>query len=259
MYLRFRKYASRTSREMKKQLLNLVARKKPRKILFDHLPKCGGSTLNTYLEAHYPNHRTFSTDGWEPEKSIEEFKRLPLNKRHAFDLVKGHFANELMELAHPECLKITVFREPVDRLVSHYFFAKETPKHYLYPKIHELALSLEAYIESDLSDELRNWYTTHFSGLSLSEAEAAPENSVRLAFDNVTRKYDVIGFLDSFSAFTSTLRERAHLRLIYQNKKANVTQKRAALADIEQSAISKIKQVNHLDLELYTRLKESLR
>lgn len=258
MYLRFRKYASRTSREVKKQLLNLVALKRPRKILFDHLPKCGGSTLNTYLEAHYPSRRTYSTDGWEPEKSVEEFKRFSKHKRYGFHLVKGHLANELIDLAHPECLKITVFREPVDRLVSHYFFAKETPRHYLYPKIHALALSLEAYIESGLSGELRNWYTTHFTGLSLSEAEADPENSVKLAFDNVSRKYDVIGFLDSFTVFTSTLRERAHLRLTYQNKKANVTKKRVALAEVEQSAINKIKQINHLDIELYKRLRDSL-
>ena len=92
--------------EMKKEFLYSLSASRPRKILFDHLPKCGGSSLNVYLEAHYPKRKTFSTNGLNPTASVDDFKNLSQRKRHGYDLVKGHLAHNLLEYAHPECLTL---------------------------------------------------------------------------------------------------------------------------------------------------------
>lgn len=242
--------------ELKKELRGWFFMPTPRKILYDHHPKCGGTSLRLYLQAIYPTEKTFIIDGNNPMASVRRFKALPRYERHSYDLVNGHLAHQLLDYTHPSRLAITVFREPVDRIISHYFYAKHTSHHYLYSKIHEAGMSLEEYVTSDLSGELRNWYTTHYTGLTNDEAERNPEKSVTKAMEVVLKRYDIIGFLDDFEAFIETLRKRAKLRYEYKNKRGNKTKDRPFVKDISQSTIRRIKEVNHLDVVFYRKIRE---
>lgn len=243
---------------LKQELVYHFPATHPRKILFDHLPKCAGSTLDTYLAAHYPQRKIFSTDGFRPLDSVRYFKELSERTRHGYSLVKGHLANELIDYVHPECLKITVLRDPVERIISHYFYVKRTPSHYLYPAIHRSDMSLEDYATSSLSCELQNWYTTHFSGLSADQAEERPEESITRAAEVVLLRYDIVGLLDDFMLFIENLRERANLRNEYQDNRVNVTQDRPGIKSIPRPIIEKIEQVNHLDIALYRKIKNAI-
>jgi len=248
----------RVAVHLKQEILYHFSVTRPRKILFDHLPKCGGSSLNLYLEAHYLKRKIFSTNGKNSGESVRLFKNLSERNRCGYDLVKGHLTNELVDFVHPEALKVTVFRDPVDRIISHYYYARRTPAHYLYSKIHDSEMSLEDYATSNLSGELRNWYTTHFSGLSAAEAEKRPEESITRAVDVVLRRYDIIGFLDNFLLFIEELRKQANLTYEYQDIKVNKTQERPNIDSVPQSIIRRIEQVNHLDIALYRKIKDAI-
>lgn len=237
--------------KLKRESLQLRSATKPRRVLFDHLPKCGGSSLGQYLESHYPRRTIFTTNGSRPKDSIGFFKGLPEKDRYGFRLIKGHLTNELFDYVHPECVKVTVLRDPVERMISHYFYAKRTPKHYLYSELNNSRMSLECYITSNLSGELRNWYTTHFSGLSVSLAEKAPQEAISKAADTLLGRYDVIGFLDEFQLFIEQLRDEARLSYEYRGDRVNVGRERPEVDQIPQSAIHKIEQVNQLDVVLY--------
>jgi len=245
---------------LRKEFLCFFSTVKPRKVLFDHLPKCGGSSLSRYLTTHYPRRKTFSLDGQNPTRlvlSLNKFKSLSERDRYGYDLIKGHLAHELLDYVHPECLKVTVLREPLDRIISHYYYAKRTPTHYLYPKIHQSGMGLEEYATSGLSDELRNWYTTHFSGLSLDDVERRPEESIAKALEVIPKRYDIVGFLDNFSSFLEMLRNQAKLRDEYDEYKerVNITQEREKLSHIEESVMNKIKEVNKIDVVLYREVR----
>jgi hypothetical protein len=249
-----RKIVTLSMQELKKEILYLSPAKRPRKIIFDHLPKCGGSSLNKYLQAHYPRRKIFSINGLDPISSVDEFKNYSISKRNSYDLVKGHLANQLFDFVHPESIKVTVLREPIDRIVSHYFWAKRTPQHYLYTKIHDSEMNLEDYVTSGISEELRNWYTTHFSGLTVDDAEKNPDKAINRAIEVIMRAYDIIGLLDNLSFFLGTLRKKARLRYSFHNEKVNATRGRIAVHDIQQSIITKIEQANHLDVALYRKI-----
>ena len=241
----------RAMKEIKKELLYLTSARRPRKILFDHLPKCGGSSLNAYLGAHYPIRKTFWINVRSPAASVDEFKRFPESRRYGYDLINGHLAGLLIDFAHPECLKVTMLRDPVDRIISHYYYVKRSPTHYLYSKVHESDMSLKDYVTSGLSRELGNWYTTHFSGLGIEDVEQYPEDSIK-------RAVDIIGFLDGYSSFTQELRDRARLRYEYQDRKLNVTSRRVSINDVPQSTIDAIEQMNQLDIVLYRRIRDAV-
>jgi predicted RNA binding protein YcfA (HicA-like mRNA interferase family) len=228
----------------------------PRKILFDHLPKCGGSTLTAYLEEHYPRASIYSIDGLNPVESVMQFKGLHRQDRYGYSLIAGHLANELIDFADPACLKVTILRDPVERIVSHYFYARNDSRHYLHSIIHSSKMSLDCYVGSDISDELRNWYTTHFSGLPLDVAEQKPEESIEKAAKVLLKHYDVVGFLDNFSLFIDSLRRQANLACEYDGNRVNVGERRPCVESVPQSSIERIKQVNFLDIALYERVSE---
>lgn len=237
----------------------LWAEKRPQKILFDHLPKCGGSTLNSYLQEHYPYRKTYTINGQEPQASVDRFKQMPQNVRYGYDLINGHMANQLLDSVHPDCLKVTLLRDPVERIISHYFYARSIPFHYLHDRIHAEGITLHDYVSmEDLSTELQNWYIKHFSGLTADAVKHDPETAVSLAYDTLMNRYDLVGFLDQYSAFIKSLQKLANLRHPYRTKRINVTQNKPTKDSIPAETLQRIRQFNDLDIKLYARLHTAL-
>lgn len=250
MLSRLKRLPLRAFDELRKECIHALPAIRPRRILFDHIPKCAGTTLSAYLQGHFPRRLIFSMNGRQPMASVENFRRLPASKRHRYALIKGHLAGHLFDDIHPNCLRITILREPVDRIVSHYFYARRTPAHYLYEKIAREGLSLRDYIEKDVSHELRNHYTLHFSGLSREEAERNPEAALAKALERL-RRYDLVGFQDDLPAFIEQLRHTANLRLPFPEKKVNVTKDRRSVAEIDEATRVAVEEANALDVRFY--------
>ncbi len=242
--------------EVVKEVTLGLDKSKPRKILFDHLPKCGGSSLNKYLKSNYSGKKTFIIDSKNPHKSLSLFKLKQEGDRHAYDLVTGHLGNHLLEYVDPESIKITVLRDPIERIVSHYYYAKNRPDHYLHEVILSNNLELLDYARYEISNELNNWYTTHFSGLTHAEAMKNPEVAVKLALKTLTKKFTLVGFLDDLSSFVHVLEKKAQLPRSFENKRVNITQNRPEINEVSSSVLRNLSVANSLDVEVYKRTKE---
>lgn len=257
--MKFKATTKKIASNLRKEILFQIPSTQAKGVLFDHIPKCGGKTLNKYLESHYPSRKIYATGGANNAELLEKFANLTEEERNSYSLVRGHFVNGFIDLVRPEFVKVVVFRDPIERIMSHYYYAKSAPRHYLHSKIHDEELSLEDYATSNLSVELRNWYTTYFSGFSADEAEENPEESIEKAVDFVLKSYDVIGFLDNFELFIKKLREHANLKYEYDdNDRVNVTQGRPKAKEVPQAVVEKIRQVNHLDIVVYQKIKDSV-
>lgn len=253
MSSRFQRIPFRIFKELRRELVFVVPSTRPCRILFDHIPKCAGTALNAYLEAHYPQRKIFTLSGQRPKHSVAKFKSLSNEKRNLFALIKGHLAGYLLDDVHPQCLKVTVLREPVDRIVSHYYYAKRNPVHYLHETIHRKNISLKDYVESDLSHELSNHYTLHFSGLSREEARLDPEAAIAKAIERIGR-YDLVGFQEDFLTFVQQLCQRANLRLPFPEQKVNVTRNRKGVGDIDDETRWAIEAGNGWDTKLFKKI-----
>ena len=119
-------------------------------------------------------------------------------------------------------------------------------------------MELKDYATSDLSLELRNWYTTHYSGLSLDYAEQNAEESIGKAYDVLMNRYDIVGLLSNLSEFAESLKKRANFPLTYMNKKVNVTNDRLSVDQVDNTVLSRIKEVNYLDVILYAKLRDAI-
>jgi hypothetical protein len=240
-----------------KELRQYLIKDKPRKILFDHLPKCGGSTLSAYLRDQYPDRKIYDIPG-DPFSAVESFIGMPESKRHGFDLVQGHMAHMLLESVHPESLKVTVFREPIERIVSYYYFAKKDKCHYLHQQILEQNLGLEEFIKSELTLETSNWYVRYFTGRKLNSENHSlseqPSDIVNEAFEHIKSNYDIVGFLDKYDEFIQQLSSSAGFKRKYKGTQLNKNNSRPLIKNISESAIQDIVEYNRYDIELYQKL-----
>jgi hypothetical protein len=228
--------------------------KQPARVIFDHLPKCGGSTLNKYLEIHYRESRIFRINGNNPMKSIDDFKALSSAKKNKYKLIKGHLANRLFPELDERFIRVTMLREPIERIVSHYYYAKRNSNHYLNEFILKNDISLKEYVQSGKSEELVNWYVSHFSGFSIAEMKENPADALKVALQNIA-KYDLVGLTESFNQFTEELKKIAGFKISYNNQKENVTQGRTAVSEIDSESLEAIKSMNQLDVQFYHQVR----
>ena len=83
----------------------------PRAILFDHIPKCAGTSLAEHLFARCAGRPVLRLDGSAQDEATRRFAALPEPTRHGYALIAGHGAFRLAPFAAPDALRITVLRD----------------------------------------------------------------------------------------------------------------------------------------------------
>ena len=98
-----------------------------------HIPKNGGSTINSILNRIYSKNNTFSVKEINNKRSnISEFVDLPKKEKTKIKLLKGHMLFGLHTHLEGETSYFTFLRKPEDRLLSYYHYVKNRPEHRVY-------------------------------------------------------------------------------------------------------------------------------
>jgi hypothetical protein len=107
-----------------------------RKIIFAHQGKCGGSTLVAALRNSYGPENVYNdtdqNERWAKHK-ITRFlderleNRRMYRERASYKVIHGHFVPQKYRRAFPEALYITLFRNPIQQLVSLYYYWLRSP------------------------------------------------------------------------------------------------------------------------------------
>ncbi len=93
-------------------------------LIFQHLPKTGGTSLAEFLKSKHgrENYYEIGNDPTlAPGTSLNQFIALPRAKRDRFDLVLGHFPYGLHKFLSRPCVYVTLLRNPLERLLSMYY------------------------------------------------------------------------------------------------------------------------------------------
>lgn len=217
-------------------------------VIYLHIPKAAGSTFSEMLRLKYQGQNMVQLLGESGE--LEAFKAQPAAKRQDLKLVMGHFPYGLHRVLPGECTYLTVLRHPVDRVVSHYYFILRHQNNYLHQRVTQEAMSLEEFIDSQLTWELDNLQTRMLGdGMSLRFGQVGQDN-LDLAKERL-RNMDLVGLVEEPHKTLVMLKKTLGWRTVPRVGKVNVTRNRPKLADVAPEVVRKIEKLNNLDMALY--------
>lgn len=223
----------------------------PRPLIFLHIPKAAGTTLQEIIVRHYMRGKIFRFTG-----SQEQWKAFcdgPAEDRGRYDLIAGHVHFGIHELLPDPATYITMLRDPIDRVVSHYHFVLANPGHYLHPVLAGGRYTLHDYAVTRVSHELDNdqvrWLCArdHFD---VPVGEVSRE-MVEEAKWNLANAISVFGLVERFSDSLRCLRAAFGWDEVKLPEKRNANRHRPTLDRIAPETIAAIREINRHDCELY--------
>jgi sulfotransferase famil protein len=233
--------------------------------LFFHIPKAAGNTIKDLLARLYPAEQVYRIDGERIRASNQALETWPVERRAQLRVVMGHMAFGIHHRLPQPSRYFTILREPVSRLVSHYYFVRSHHGHYLHRFVMANRISLLEYVTRGLATELDNGQVRMLAGLEdeparLFRSPEPPPGSVgwgrctrshlEQAKHNLATYFDVVGLHSRFEATVALLNHQYGWGIAsYESK--NVTQNRPDLEDIPANVRDAIREVNALDVELY--------
>ncbi len=221
-------------------------------VVFHHIPKTAGTTLNDILLSQYATGTVFFIHG-DKKETIRNFKELSEEDRMKYRLVYGHQAISVIEeVSNP--ILLTMFRHPVDRVVSLYYFARRNTRHAMHKLTNEY--SLESFFQNGMDEEWSECNNGQFNSIKNILQSRCFESGIGTDMERIKRileKHVVFGILERFDESILLFREQLMwTRALYYSKK-NVTDRAREYPD---AVIQRITAQNTLDMELYTFAKE---
>lgn len=224
-------------------------------IIFLHIPKTAGTTINQILQRQYKPEQIFFL-GANAQASIKNYQKLAMEEKQAIRLVAGHTAYGFHRYTPGSSTYFTFLREPVARVASFYHYVKNSEQHYLNNAVVNEFSGIGPFIKSGITRMVDNGQTRMISGTWLEPEYGAVNSEIfEQAKRNLTQSFDVVGLTERFDATLLLLQESFGWREI-RYLRQNVT--KVAREDRELSTIEKevIFNFNQWDLALYAHAQE---
>lgn len=218
------------------------------KLIFQHIPKAGGTTFHAILEKVYQKGVIHDIEVKAGKLTVNEFTELSAHQRNQIDLLKGHMPYGLHNYFSRDKVKyITLFRHPVKRIISHYFYVLRTPVHYLYKEVVGKKMTLQEYALSDLTNELDNGQVRLLveGNTPLNEMN---EKILEKALENLKTQFITFGIVEKFDESLLLFKEKLNWENYPYYRKLNVTKQKPYVADDVKAAIE---ERNQYDMILY--------
>jgi hypothetical protein len=200
-----------------------------------HIPKTGGGSFRAVLEAYADGHfRRDYTDRPLAPASVRHRLRLATSRPHLEQgtrVVHGHFIATKYWRRYPDARYAAWFRDPVERLASHYYFWKRSPdpEHPTCRRLIEEDLSLPAFAALP---EMRDVHSKLLGEVPVG----------RLAFAGLTERYD-----ESLELFRRIFDPGLQVRV--QRRHVN-TERMGERYDLDPDLRASIADLNRVDAQL---------
>jgi hypothetical protein len=222
--------------------------------IFVHIPKTAGSSLLRVLHEVAPGPILhLDTDRLRDVSVVEHFRE------HL--LVAGHLPLfRIASAVQPFVRLFTVVREPVDRVLSHYFYYRHLPADLADPDVsqchsYELPDLLALYDRPEVSP-FSNLQTYYLSGER--DLRASPERLLELAKERLA-SFTFVGLQEQLSESVDLLCASEGWPFPGDTPYENRTRSRARAEELPSSVRERIARMNAADIELYRYAKELYR
>jgi Galactose-3-O-sulfotransferase len=213
-------------------------------LIFLHIPKSAGTTLNRLIEWEYPLSKMYSVDPVLSKWSRAHLWRLPRGRLKRFRVFKGHMPFGLHTILPQPATYVTVIRDAVERVISAYYFMSNYILHPNYWKFRKEAWTLEDFVRRSPRENVQ---TKMIAGADY-DAPCTKETLLK-AKENL-QYFSVIGLTERFEESLALMKLRFGWKLASYSS-FNVTRTRPKKRDLPQSTLDLIADRNRFDVELY--------
>ena len=224
-------------------------------LIFLHIPKTAGTTLNRIIEWQYNPLAIFTMDPYRIRATPERLRKLSEGRRRRLRMVRGHLYYGIHEFLPQGGTYFTMLREPVARFFSSYYFVQRRPLHPMHRKVTTERIGVEDFIR--LTPRRQNLQCSLIAGIK--NDGTCDERVLDKAKENLEKSFSVVGISERFEESLMLMAETFDWEIpFYENRKVSKTR-----PQIDPGAVEMIRDHNRLDLELYefgkTLFEESLR
>jgi hypothetical protein len=260
----------------------LASRKCPDPVLiFIHQPKAGGVTLSHVIRRHFHPETVVEIQGDSPktiQQSVDSLRALTGEQKRRIRCLMGHVPYGIHEFLPCTASYITILRNPIDRVISHYCYLRERipairrsiedddQDDYLTAQsiIFSKNPTIDAYIEWQRSLGLNNLQTRFLISPRGDEWNRIGRSflpldseSVELAKQNLQENFLVVGIQERYDETLLFLKRRLGWRNVYYWRD-NVTRNRVSETDLATDLVKTIRNDNQCDCELWSFANELL-
>ncbi|SHJ50521.1 sulfotransferase family 2 domain-containing protein [Paramaledivibacter caminithermalis] len=217
-------------------------------IIFLHIPKTGGFTLNSIIDKQYRGFfdiKGFFDYGWQIPladyiNSIGDIKKLEVLRGHLFFGAHNHIPQKNYNY-------ITLLRAPVERVVSEYYFIRRWKNNRpLLQAVKKMTLH-EFVTKKEYNGITSNRQTLMIAG----------QYDLAKAKYNLEKHFSIVGITERFDETLYVLEKKLGWK-INKYKKENETKNRPSIDEIDHDTIEIIREKNQKDIELYKFANELL-
>lgn len=225
-------------------------------LIFFHIGKTAGTTLNTILKRNFPAESIYSMNGGENSRCSLELKTLPDENKLKIKYLHAHSVSFGTHKDLPQdSVYITFLRHPVDRVISAYRYILRDDRHPLYQKFTSQEFSLHDFVLTRTGD-IESRQTRMLSGINGLDAISGdgPLNPsvFEAAKNNLIQHFKVVGLTERFDESLILLRRFLGWRIkdiLYV--KSKVAPNSFNKKNIPAETIELLEKYNQVDFELY--------
>jgi hypothetical protein len=216
-------------------------------LVFLHVPKTGGQTIESLLSWNFPESERMHLDILDSRVDAAMCS-IPHERRSSVRLLWGHVPYGVHRYLPQRCEYITMLREPIARVVSAYKYILRTRHHVLHDRVATEGILFEEYLETGMDEgQTENSQTRQLSGRQFGPLDRAALGEAKHNLE----AFSVVGLTERFEETFVLLRRTLGLRIPFY-----ITRNVSPPYEVSDRAVQLVRERNELDFELYRFARE---